>query len=292
MVKKKLTFKEKLAKIQKKNNSLLCVGLDSNFEKLSEDFLRLPFSQLEFNKWIIDQTAEFVCAYKPNLAFYEARGSRGWAELEMTLSYLQENYPDIITIADAKRADIGSSNDGYVSAIFDQMGFDAITLHPYLGSEALRPFLKRKDKGNIILCRTSNPGAWELQDVVIPAEAGIHGLDKKNGLDSGSGSGMTIFLWQVVAQNVTNEWNKNDNCLLVVGATYPEELATIRSMVGEMDLLIPGIGAQGGDLKKVMKAGLNKKKRGMIISSSRSIIFAKNPGKEAKKLRDLINKYR
>jgi orotidine-5'-phosphate decarboxylase len=263
-------FQKKLDKIVKKNNSLVCVGLDSSFDKLPSKFRRLKHPQFEFNKTIIEATHKFVCAYKPNTAFYEARGDRGIGELKMTMDYLKEYYPEICTILDAKRADIGSTNEGYVACIFDWLGFDAVTLHPYLGSEALAPFLKRKEKGCIILCRTSNPGAEEFQDLKVGKE----------------------LLYQVVARKVVSKLNKNSNCLLVAGATYPDELKKIRKIVGDMTLLVPGIGAQGGDVKKTVKAGLNSKGAGMIINSSRGIIFSDNPHKTASQLREEVNKYR
>jgi orotidine 5'-phosphate decarboxylase subfamily 2 len=253
-----------------KVNSLVCVGLDSDFEKIPDRFKNLEHPQFEFNKWIIGQTAEFAAAFKFNIAFYEARGDAGIRELKMTMEYLQKNYADIFTICDAKRADIGNTNNGYVTAVFDWLGFDAVTLHPYLGKEALKPFLDRADKGCIILCRTSNPGAGELQDLEI--------------------EGKTV--WQIVAEKVTKEWNYNHNCMLVAGATYPEEMKIIRSAVKDLTLLVPGIGAQGGDIKATVEAGLDDNKRGLIINSSRGIIFAENPGEEAKKLRDEINLYR
>ena len=265
-----MRFKDKLDKIVKKNNSLLCVGLDSNFDKLPEKFKKLSNSQFEFNKWVIDQTHDLVCAYKPNLAFYEAKGDEGMKDLKLTMEYLKKKCPEVVIIADAKRADIGSTNEGYVKAVFDWLGFDAVTLHPYLGREAVEPFLSRQDKGCIVLCRTSNPGAGEFQDLKVEGKP----------------------VWQVVAEQVRDEWNENGNCLLVAGATYPEELAKIRKIVGEMWLLVPGIGAQGGDIEKTVKAGLNSKGAGMIINSSRGIIFADSPRLEAEKLKDEINKYR
>jgi orotidine-5'-phosphate decarboxylase len=265
-----------------KVNSLVCVGLDSDYEKIPERFKKLENPQFEFNKWIIDQTAEFAACYKPNIAFYEARGDRGIKELKMTMEYLGEKHPDIFTICDAKRADIGNTNNGYVSSIFDWLGFDAITLHPYLGKEALKPFLDRADKGSIILCRTSNPGAGELQDLrVFPPLP----------LGEGQGEGSKP-LWQIVAEKVRDDWNYNHNCLLVVGATYPEEMKQIRKIMGKICFLVPGIGAQGGDVKAVLEAGLNDDRRGLIINSSRGIIFSENPAEEAKKLRDKINRYR
>ncbi len=253
-----------------KVNSLVCVGLDSDFSKLPDKFKSLENSQFEFNKWIIDQTHDYVAAYKPNIAFYESRGDQGIRELKMTMDYLRNDYSDIFTICDCKRADIGNTNNGYVESFFDWFGFDAITIHPYLGREALQPFLDRKDKGSIILCRTSNPGAGELQDLISDGKP----------------------IWQRVAEKVRDEWDENNNCLLVVGATYPEEMKTIRNLVGDMTFLVPGIGVQGGEVKPVLESGLNSEKKGLIINSARGIIFAENPGEEAKKLRDQINEYR
>ncbi len=251
-------------------NSLLCVGLDPDFDKLPERFKEAQFPQFEFNKWIIDETHEFVAAFKPNAAFYEARGPKGWDELKMTIDYITTEHPDIFTILDAKRADIGNTNNGYVSAIFDWLGFDAVTVHPYLGHEAVRPFLDRKDKVSIILCRTSNPGAGDFQDLV---------------------SGETP-VWQHVAEKVSKEWNENNNCMLVVGATYPDEMKVIRTVVGDMTFLVPGVGAQGGEVQATVEAGKNSAGRGMIISSSRGIIFSENPKDAARTLRDEINSYR
>lgn len=253
-----------------KINSLLCVGLDSDFAKIPDSFKQKENPQFEFNKFIINQTHEYAAAYKPNAAFYEARGEQGIRELKMTMDYLLKTYPEIFTIYDAKRADIGNTNNGYVTSIFDWLGFDAVTLHPYLGREALQPFLDRTDKISIILCRTSNSGAGELQDLKTDGKP----------------------LWQTVAEKVSSTWNKDNNCMLVVGATYPEEMKTVRSIAGEMTFLVPGIGAQGGDVEAAVKAGINSQKLGMIINSSRGIIFAENPAEEAKKLRDEINKYR
>ena len=245
-----MTFIEKLDAIVTKNNSLVCVGLDQG--------------TLEFDKKIIEQTHEYVCAYKLNLAFYEANGVNGWRDLKKAVEYLKKNHPEIPLIADAKRGDIGSTNQQYVKAIFDDLGFDAVTVNPYVGREGLQPFLDQKDKGIIILCKTSNPGSGEFQDLV----------------------------WQKVAENVVKVWNDNGNCLLVAGGTYPEELKQIRALVGDMTLLVPGIGAQGGEVEATVRAGLNSKKAGMIINSSRAIIFSDDPGLAAKSLRDSINQNR
>lgn len=244
--------------------SLLCVGLDSSLERIPARFQSDPHPQFAFNRWIIDQTHEYAAAYKPNIAFYEARGEAGWHDLALTAEYLRTNHPDIFTICDAKRGDIDSTNDGYVSGIFDGLGFDAITLHPYLGGASLQPFLRRADKVSIILCRTSNIDAGELQD-----------------LDVGG-----VPLWQKVAERVRDVWNVNSNCMMVVGATYPDELRRVRELVPGMTFLVPGIGAQGGSVEEVMRAGADVNGRGLIISASRSIIFAGDPAAEARKLRD------
>ncbi len=261
-----MNFQEKLDKIVKKNNSLLCVGLDQYL--------------FSFNKKIIKQTYDLVCAYKPNSAFYEAQGAEGIQELKLTCDYLRKNYPEIPIILDAKRGDIGNSNQGYINYAFDYLGADAITLHPYLGKESLEPFLKLKDKGFFILCRTSNPGSGELQDLKVLQT--LHGR--------GQIGNKSLYLH--IAIKVAREWNESGNCMLVIGATYQKELAEIRRLVGDMTLLVPGIGMQGGDVETTIKSGLNSKKAGLIINSSRGIIFALNPRSEAKKLRDEINRYR
>ncbi|MEI7709678.1 MAG: orotidine-5'-phosphate decarboxylase [bacterium] len=265
----------------KKINSLLCVGLDSDLEKIPVRFATLAFPQFEFNKWIIEETHEYAAAYKMNSAFYEARGFKGMAELKMTMDYLADKHRDIFTILDSKRADIGNTNEGYVTSSFDWLGADSVTLHPYLGGEALAPFLNRKDKCSIILCRTSNPGAPEFQDLVVQ-HSGLNKVADVAGWP----------LWQVVAEKVSTVWNKNKNCMLVVGATYPEEMKQIRSIAPDMTFLVPGIGAQGGDLQAVLKAGLTKDGLGLIINSSRGIIFSENPKEEAKKLCEEIRKHK
>jgi orotidine-5'-phosphate decarboxylase len=247
-------------------NSLLCVGLDSNIDKLPERFLKSDTPQFEFNKWIIDQTHEFVCAYKPNIAFYEARGAQGLAELQMTMAYMKENHPNIFTICDAKRGDIGSTNEGYVRAIFDELGFDAITLHPYLGKTALAPFLERDDKACIILCRTSNPNSDELQGLTIGEKP----------------------LWEHVLEHVRDTWNENHNCMLVIGATYPDDLRRARDIAGDIPFLVPGVGAQGGDAATVLKLGADSNGRGLVVNSSRGVIFADNPAEQAKNLQSVL----
>ncbi len=252
-------------------NSLLCVGLDSTLARLPERFRAGAHPQFAFNRWIIEQTHTFVSAYKPNIAFYEARGEQGLHDLKLTLDYLHAQHPDILTICDAKRGDNSTTNAGYVAAIFDFLGFDAVTLQPYMGSQVLQPFLSRREKGCIVLCRTSNPGDEELQD-----------LRMSDGRP----------LWQIVAENVSRTWNVNENCMLVVGATRPDELQQVRAIVGEMTLLVPGIGAQGGSIEEAVTAGINVQHNGLILNASRSVIFAADPAAEARGLRDDINRYR
>lgn len=265
--------------------NFVCVGLDSEFGKIPESARKsgnecevsIPNTVVAFNRAIVEATKDLVCAYKPNAAFYEAHGAEGMAALHRTIADIHAIAPDVPVILDAKRADIGNTNAGYVEAAFSFLQADAITVHPYLGAEALQPFLARADKGVIVLCRTSNPGAGEFQDLSVNGEP----------------------LYRFVARRVSSEWNKNGNCALVVGATYPDELREVRGLVGDMPILIPGIGAQGGDVEKTVTAGKDSHGQGMIINSSRGIIFASKGAdfaeaarRETNKLRDLINQYR
>lgn len=256
-------------------NTLLCVGLDTDPNKIPLHLKEMDVPIFEFNKAIVDSTADLVCAYKPQIAYYSA--SRAERELEMTIEYVHTNYPEISVILDAKRGDIGSTANMYAMEAFDRYGADAVTVNPYMGSDTFEPFLDRKEKGVIILCRTSNPGAREIQD--------LESEDKK--------------IYRIIAEKASREWNYNGNVLLVVGATYPEELGEIRLIIGEMPLLVPGIGAQGGDIKKAVTNGMSSNGAGMIINSSRSIIYASS-GKDfadaarnrAMELCDEINRYR
>ena len=267
-------FQKKLLKIQKKNNSLVCVGLDTDLAKIPKHLSSCKSPGFTFNKAIIDTTHDLVCAYKPNIAFYEAEGIMGLQSLKKTTDYLRENHSEIPIILDAKRADIGNTNLGYIKMAFKWLGVDAITLHPYPGREALSPFLALKDKFFFILCKTSNPGAGELQDLRVKGKK----------------------LYQYVAGQVAKSWNSNNNCGLVVGATYPEKLEEIRKVVDKMILLIPGIGAQGGDVEKTIKAARGGS---FLINSSRGIIYAgsgenftRASRKKTKELKNLINKFR
>ncbi|MFA6106303.1 MAG: orotidine-5'-phosphate decarboxylase [Patescibacteria group bacterium] len=265
-----MSIMEKLNKRMDKVNSLLSVGLDPDYEKLPERFKKMEFPQFEFNKYIMDATHEYAAVFKPNNAFYEERGDKGLRELKMTMDYARENYPDVFLIVDCKRGDIGNTNNGYLKATYDWLGADALTMSPYMGKESLLPILARKDKACIILCRTSNPGAGEFQDMVFNGKP----------------------LWQIVAENVVNEWNEFGNCMLVMGVTWPEEMKIARKICSDMTFLCPGFGPQGGDIGEWITAGLNSEKKGLIINSSRAIIFSNDPKAEAKRLRDEINKYR
>ena len=246
--------------------SLLCVGLDSDMCKLPRDFLRQDKPQFAFNRHIIDATAEFAAAFKANIAFYEANGAEGIHQLADTVKCLRAHHPDILTICDAKRSDIGNTSEAYASAIFDRLGFDAITLNPYLGWDALAPFISRRDKACIVLCRTSNPGSAHVQNLRMDGKP----------------------LWQIIAEQA-REQNEHGNIMLVASGTNPREMAVIREIVDDMTLLVPGIGAQCGDAKAVVDAGQNSAGRGLIINSSRGIIFADDPAHAAKALRDQIN---
>lgn len=251
-------------------NSLLCVGLDTDIRRLPLTAQDKDQPQLAFNQSIIEKTHPYAAAYKLNTAFYEARGAQGWEEMKATVAYLRHNHPEIFVIADAKRGDIGSTNEAYVQAIYDELDFDAVTLHPYVGREALQPFLSRSDRVAIILCRTSSPDAGEFQDLKIDDRP----------------------LWMIVAEHVANEWNTANNCMLVVGATYPLEMQRIREVAPGITFLVPGIGAQGGDLASVINAGLNDSGRGLLINSSRGILLADDPAAAAREVHAMINRFR
>lgn len=276
-----MDFKQKLEKLWEKGN-FIDVGLDSEYARIPKSVKKgksISKAILEFNKAIIDATHDLVCAYKPNIAFYEASGLEGLKALEETIQYLKQKYPDIPIILDAKRADIGNTSRNYAKAIFEYLQVDAVTVSPYLGKDAVTPFLEYSDKGTIVLVKTSNPGAGEFQDQII--------------------QGKNKPLYQVVAENVAKDWNEKGNCGVVVGATYPEELKIVRGIVGDMPILIPGIGDQGGTINKVIEAGQDSRGWGMIINTSQSTIFASSDENfaeaarnKALEIRDQINKHR
>lgn len=270
-----MNFKQKLTTISHNNNSLVCIGLDVDKEKMPKFlFESSKYPYLEFNKSIIESTKDIVCAYKLNMAFYEVLGTEGFELLKKTIKHIPK---DVVVILDGKRNDIGNTARKYAQTLFETLSADAITVNPYLGKDGVAPFLEYKDKCSFILCRTSNASASDFQDLVVSE----------------------TLLYQIAAKKI-KEWNENDNCGAVVGATYPEELKTIRSILGdEIPILIPGIGKQGGDVEKTIKNGTNSKGKMAVINSSRSIIFAGNDEdfatvsrKKAISLRDEINKYR
>ena len=275
-----MTFVETLKHALQKNLSLLCVGLDPEPAKFPAHLRGRPDAVFEFCRAIVDATADLVCCFKPQFAHFAALRAEG--VLERLIAHIHATHPGVPVILDAKRGDIGSTAQHYAAEAFERYGADAVTANPYLGRDSVQPFLDRADKGVIVLCRTSNPGARDLQDLIVP---------------DGIGGGRPLY--QHVAQLVAREWNTNGNCAVVVGATYPEELREVRTLVGEMPILVPGVGAQGGDVEAVVRNGKNAQGVGLIISSSRAILyagsgedFAHAARREAQKLREAIDRWR
>jgi orotidine-5'-phosphate decarboxylase len=267
-----LSFREKLEEAWRRSGSLLCIGLDP-------DPSVLPIEDVAaFNIAIIEATSDLVCAYKPNVAFYEALGpERGYAALRKTLAAVPAH---IITLADAKRGDVEHTARAYARAIFDDLGFDAATVNPYLGGDSIEPWIERPGHGAIIVCRTSNPGAGDLQDVLVQD---VHGARP---------------LYEVVAARA-GEWDRFGNVGLVTGATYPSEMRRLRELQPDMPFLVPGIGAQGGSLRESVEAGLDARGSGLLVSTSRGVTYASKGGdfaeaarREAMRLRDAINEVR
>jgi orotidine-5'-phosphate decarboxylase len=257
-----------------KKRSFLCVGLDSEIDKIPSFLLKVKDPVFEFNKRIIDATNKYTVAYKPNVAFYECNGSKGWETLEATVKYIKEKYPDIFVIADAKRGDIGNTSKMYAKAFLSNMPFDAITVAPYMGEDSVIPFLSVDNKWVILLALTSNKGADDFQ---------YHNEDG-------------IKLFERVL-SVSQKWGTINNMMYVVGATRAEMLKDIRKIVPDHFLLVPGVGAQGGSLEEVAKYGMNSK-CGLLVNSSRGIIFAdssekfdKIAGEKAKEIQTEMEKY-
>jgi len=281
----------------------VCVGLDPDIAKIPDCLCKASAVDkiTAFNYAILDATKDIAGVYKLNSAFYEAEGMDGLDALRQTIVDIHTYAPSVPIILDAKRADIGNTNAGYVQSAFEYLNADAITVHPYLGAEALQPFLDCADKGIIVLCRTSNKGAGEFQDRHVFVDQEEYDFLTQVEADVRDDAGIVHItrLFKHVAYQVGHEWNKNGNCLLVVGATYPDELRDVRRIVGDMPILIPGIGAQGGDVEKTVLAGKDSRGHGMIINSSRGIIYASNgpdfaeaARAETFKLHNLINHYR
>ncbi len=268
-----MNFAEQLQSVQKKQQSLLCIGLDTDPSLLPPHLGSTPQSVLQFNREVIKGTYDLVCAYKMNLAFYEALGKSGWDVLRETMNLIP---PGILTIGDGKRADIGNTSEQYAKALFRDLSFSAITANPYMGSDSVEPFLRDETRGVFVLALTSNPGSKDFQRLKVGATP----------------------LYKKVVQRA-KQWNTRKNIGLVVGATHPRELKEIRSIVPEMPILIPGIGKQGGDLRQSIRYGCDKKGLSALINVGRSILyaskgedFASAARSEAIKIRDQINIHR
>ena len=267
-----IPFTQQLERAWRENDSLVCVGLDPEIERFPPRIRAEASPIFQFNRAVIDATADLVCAFKPQFAHYAAYEAED--QLERTIEYIHRAHPGIPVILDAKRGDIGHTAERYAIEAFERYGADAVTVNPYLGGDSLEPFLRHTERGVLILCRTSNPGAGDLQDLRVEGRP----------------------LYQVVAELAARRWNVHGNCLLVIGATYPRELAEVRALVGDMPLLVPGVGAQGGDVEQVVASGCTRSGTGLIVSSSRAILYAsagENFGQAARaataSLREKIN---
>jgi orotidine-5'-phosphate decarboxylase len=283
-----LLFSERLRRAWQTQNSLLCVGLDPEWNRLPECITAGAIEPeakaravAEFSRRIVDAVQPYVCAFKPQYAFYGSLGPAGIRALEDTVRYIRARAPHALVILDAKRADIGNTSRMYAVEAFDVIGADAVTVNPYMGGDALAPFLERADRGVAVLCRTSNPGAAQLQDLWVRTDRG------------------EARLYQVVARLVAEEWNANGNCALVVGATAPAQVAEVRAIAPDVPLLLPGIGAQGGDLAASVAAGLDSSGAGLIVNVSRAVLyassgeqFAEAAAAAARSFTDQINSYR
>ena len=271
-----VSFHARLEHAWRTHDSLLCVGLDPEPGRLPAPLAQHPDAVFEFCRAIVDATADMVCCFKPQIAHFSAQRAEG--ALERLIAHIHAQHADVPVILDAKRGDIGSTAQHYATEAFERYRADAVTLNPYLGHDSLKPYLDRADKGAVILCHTSNPGARDLQE-----------------LDVG---GTPLYL--AVAARVAQQWNANRKCALVVGATYPQQLKAVRDAVGDdVPLLVPGVGAQGGDVEAVVRNGANARGTGLIVSTSRAVLYA-SAGADfataaraaAGTLRDEINRYR
>jgi orotidine-5'-phosphate decarboxylase len=270
-----MTFMQALRARWQQADTLVCVGLDPEPAKFPSRFANDPDAVFAFCRDIADATADFACAFKPQIAHFAALGAE--PALERLIAHLKSAHPAVPVILDSKRADIGSTAQHYATEAFDRYGADAVTVNPYLGRDALQPFLDRADRGVIILCRTSNPGAGELQDLLVAGRP----------------------LYQHVAEKAAMEWNANGNVALVVGATWPEQLAEVRGIVKDVPLLVPGVGAQGGDAAAVVSNAKTADGTGLLVSSSRALLYASRDedyaqaaANAARALRDAINRHR
>lgn len=251
-----MDFITKLNAAIRRNDSLLCVGLDPDPAKFPDELKGQPDAIFAFCKAIVDATASFACAFKPQIAYFAAIGAE--AQLQAICDYLKTAHPDIPIVLDAKRGDIGATAEQYAREAFERYRADAVTVNPYMGFDSVEPYLQWADRGVIVLCRTSNPGGSDLQFLEVDGKP----------------------LYQHVARLVAEKWNRHGQCALVVGATFPDEIAQVRAIVGDMPLLVPGIGAQGGDIEATVKAGQTAEGAGMMINSSRAILYAKREAGE------------
>lgn len=265
-------FKTRLRKAMQEKDSLVCVGLDPQSDKTKASEIAA------FNRRIVEETSEFVAAYKPQSAFYEAAGDPGWAALKETIDHIRCAAPHALVILDVKRGDVPNTAKACAQMAFDHFGADAATVNPYAGPDGVEPFLSYPEKGAFLLCRTSNPGSGALQRLLVRAES-----DERP----------WRYLYEEVAMQI-DAWGAEHggNAGAVVGATYPEELERVRELCPSLPLLVPGIGAQGGDLEKSVRAGLDDEGLGLLINSSRSVIYAEDPRSEAEQLRRKINDVR
>lgn len=266
-----MTTEQLYNQIQEKK-SFLCVGLDVDLNKIPKHLLAFEDPIFEFNKAIIDATHDLCVSYKPNTAFYEAYGIKGWMSLQKTIAYINENYPEIFTIADAKRGDIGNTSSMYAKAFFEDLNFDSVTVAPYMGKDSVEPFLAFENKHTIMLALTSNEGAFDFQTLIIDGTRG-----------EAERSGAKELYKQVLETSKT--WKNSENLMYVVGATKAEYFTEIRKIVPHSFLLVPGVGAQGGSLSEVCKYGMSANV-GLLINSSRGIIYASNGTDFAKKARE------
>lgn len=272
-----MKFLDKLGAATARHDSLLCVGLDPDIAKLPAELKGRPDAIFAFCKAIIDATAGYACAFKPQIAYFAALAAED--QLQAICDYLRTNHPGLPIVLDAKRGDIGATAEQYAREAFERYRADAVTVNPYMGFDSVEPYLQWQDRGVIVLCRTSNPGGSDLQFLQVDGKP----------------------LYQHVAQLVAGKWNRNGQCGLVVGATFPQEIAQVRALVGDMPLLVPGIGAQGGDIEATVRAGQTAAGAGMMINSSRAILYAKPADGEgfadaaarvARETRDAINAFR
>ncbi|SDW25733.1 orotidine-5'-phosphate decarboxylase [Lysobacter enzymogenes] len=270
-----MSFMQALRRRWQQADTLVCVGLDPEPARFPARFAADADAVFAFNRDIVDATAEFACAFKPQIAHFAALGAED--ALTRLIAHIHARYPEVPVILDSKRGDIGSTAQHYVSEAFDRYRADAVTVNPYMGRDSAQPFLDRAERGVVVLCRTSNPGAGDLQDLDVGGRP----------------------LYQRVAEKVANEWNGHGNCALVVGATWPEQLREVRAIVGELPLLVPGVGAQGGDAQAVVSNAKSADGTGLMINSSRAILYASSgddyaeaAAAAARALRDDINRYR